>query len=132
MKQLFIYTLLLAGLSMTSQDIGKRIRNAKWYRIPNNEDTVIYSMKVEEGTASHVFKEDGKILSVLLADNKTFDGEGNEIRLKPKMSIDSLSHYEIKNGMMKLQLQEGSAKYYRIAFKGDNFELYLIKPEDYK
>jgi hypothetical protein len=133
MKKTLTITILFLGYGMFSQDISKMLQNGKWYSAKDKSGKIIYSKNANsEETPSYEFRQDGKVIHCGMTIESSLDAKGNELTAAPSMRCDSVWHYELKNGMLKMQLLKQPADHYKLAMKGETWELTPIKSEEYK
>jgi hypothetical protein len=133
MKKLLTIVFVYVGFSVFSQDLGKILQNGVWYisHEAKTGKTIGSKNTLARQAESFEFKENGKMVRCGTVEESSLDKNGKEIRSKHFL-CDSIRHYEIKNGMMKIQVLKQSPDHYKIALKGETFELTPVKPEEYK
>jgi hypothetical protein len=133
MKKLLIIVFVCAGFCVFSQDLGKILQNGTWYITyePKSGKTIGSKNTLARQPESFEFKENGKMIRCGTLEESSLDKNGKEIK-SVHFRCDSIRHYEIKNGMMKIQVLKQSPDHYKIALKGETFELTPVKPEEYK
>jgi hypothetical protein len=132
MKTLLSFLALVTVFTLHAQDISKMLQNRKWYA-RSTKGKIVYSHKnTGKDLSTYTFRENGKVIHCGLTTESSLDANGKEITTGPAMRCDSVRHYEVKNGMLMIQLLKQTPDYYKLAMKADIIELIPIKPEDFK
>ena len=124
MKNILIFFLVFCGVTMFSQDINKMLQANKWYaKYDTKTMKVIYAKKAPSGShETYEFKENGKIFWCGTVEESSLDAVGME-KQSTHYNCDSLRKYEVKNGILKVQILKQNADYYKLVMKGETVEL---------
>lgn len=132
MKNLFTLCLIFFGSAMFSQDISKMLQNGKWYANGGDKKIIYSKTQADKNQETVEFKEDGKITQCALTTETSLDTTGKEITTPETFLCNTVKTYEVKNGMLKIQLLKQTPNYYKIAMINGSIELTPIKGELYK
>lgn len=124
MKNLLVLCLVFCGSAIFSQDISKMLQANKWYaKYDTNTMKMIYSKKAVNGShETFEFKENGKIFWCGTVEESSVDAIGSE-KQTTNYKCDSIRKYEVKNGILKIQILKQNTDYYKLAMKGQTVEL---------
>src|SRR5688572_4553386 len=132
MTKILTFSLVFFELTMFSQDIKTMLQSGSWYAMENGKTgEAIFTRKSScKDQTTYKFKEDGRIIHCGLTTESALDANGKKIT-SSGFRCDSVWTYEVKNGMLKMQLLKQKPDYYKIAFGNTSFLLNPIKEEEF-